>query len=402
MGQPDIGDLLRDLRERSGRSQSEQATSLSSLSGRAVTRHEVSRWERGGRLLSPYWQRFYAESFDVPVEPLRQAVAATRARRRQEDPVQRREFIGVLAGLALPSASAPSADRGDVDVRRLRLHTKRLRRLDDVLGGGDTYGVFAAEAERTTALLAASCGRASAQSALASLLAEQHQLAGWAAFDAGRHRQARQHYRDSLAVARDAGDDALAGNALAHVAYQQASARANATVTARASVESAGTATPKVAALLLERSAWAHAVVGDAQGADTALAQAREALQRVDDRAEPDWARWVDEAELDIMSGRCWAELRRPLRAVPMLERALAHVDDVCGRDKALYLTWLASSYLQAREIEQAADTVGRAHDLCAGVASVRPSARIAAVARDLNPHRRVPAVAEVLDRISA
>jgi hypothetical protein len=80
------------------------------------------------------------------------------------------------------------------------------------------------------------------------------------------------------------------------------------------------TATPRVAALLLERKAWAHAVAGDYRQADTALNLAREALHRDDDRPEPDWVFWVDEREIDIMGGRCWTELRKSLRAVPVLE----------------------------------------------------------------------------------
>jgi hypothetical protein len=100
------------------------------------------------------------------------------------------------------------------------------------------------------------------------------------------------------------------------------------------------------------------------------------------------------------MAGRCWTELRRPLRAVSVLEQVLAGFDDTHGRDKALYLTWLASSYLQAHEVEQAAVTLIRAHDLSIGVASVRPAGRIAEVARQLARHRAVPEVSLALDRI--
>lgn len=86
---------------------------------------------------------------------------------------------------------------------------------------------------------------------------------------------------------------------------------------------------------------------------------------------------------------------------MPVLERVLARFDDTHARDKALYLTWLVSSYLQAREVEQAAATVERAFDLANGVASVRPSARIASVARRLEAHRPVPEVAAALERIN-
>lgn len=402
MGEQTIGMLLRELRSRAGRSQAQQAEALSLQAGQVVTRHEVSRWEREVRLLTPFWQKHYAASLNVPAEQLRRAVAATKAQRRQrEDPVQRRQFISVMAGLALPTAEGLPSRVGRADVDRLARHTARLRRMDNFMGGGDTYGVYAQEAQRTARLLSESGHSDTVGRALRSLLAEQTQLAGWAAFDAGDHTTARNHYRDSYRAAEEAGDDVLAGNALAFTAYQQTVTSSRGADVAEASWEKARrAATPRVAALLLERSAWAHAVAGDARAADRGLAQAREALQRHDDRPEPDWVFWVDDRELDIMAGRCWTELHRPLRAVPVLHDVLNRYDDTHARDKALYLTWLASSYLQAHEVEQAAAALGRAFDLAAGVASVRPSARIMAEARRLEPHWRVPEVTALLDRI--
>lgn len=411
-GEPDptIGPLLRGLRERAGRSQVQQAEALSALAGRAVTRNEVSRWETQRRLLTPFWQEHYARSFGMPVEQLRQAVAAAKIQRRRirtgdDGPVRRRRFLGVLGGSVLPAlglAELPADGRlGTDEVDALYRHTARLRRLDNVLGGADTYQLYAAQAAATEDLLVGAAHPEPIGQRLRCLLAEQHQLAGWAAFDAGHHTQARRHYSVSLTAAEEAGDAVLAGNALAFVAYQQTTTAQNATPTAQASYERASAdATPRVAALLLERKAWAHAVAGDHRQADTALNQAREALHRTDDRPEPDWVFWIDHHEIDIMAGRCWTELRKPLRAVPVLERVLADFDDTHARDKSLYLTWLASSYLQAHEIEQAASTLARAHTLATGVNSTRPTTRIHAVARQLTRHRTVPEVAELLDRI--
>ncbi|WP_405615955.1 hypothetical protein [Streptomyces sp. NBC_00076] len=111
---------------------------------------------------------------------------------------------------------------------------------------------------------------------------------------------------------------------------------------------------------------------------------------------------WVDRNELQIMTGRCWTELRRPLRAVPVLETALARYDDTHARDKSLYLSWLAAAYLHAGEVEQAAAVTGRALELSAGVASVRPRERLAPVLRMLGEHRSLPQVAEVLEKAGA
>jgi hypothetical protein len=98
------------------------------------------------------------------------------------------------------------------------------------------------------------------------------------------------------------------------------------------------------------------------------------------------------------MTGRCLAELRDHSNAVPVLEDALGRYDDTHSRDKALYLTWLAESYLDANDPEHAAAVVGRSLDLASGVGSVRPGDRLRGVLRRL-AHYGGPAVSEVLER---
>ena len=407
MEQQGIGELLRFLRTQSGRSQSEQAALLSELSGHTITRNEVSRWESERRLVTPFWQQHIAASFEHDVQEIRRAVTVARAKRRRArtgEVVQRREFIGAMAALAVPLARTeqPTARRvGQSDVHELRRRTARLRRLDNIMGGAETFPVYSAEVDFTQRLLRDSSHATDIGQQLRVLLAEQQQQAGWAAFDAGQHALAQQLYNDSRTAAEEADAFDLAGNALAYSAYQQTATSQSGTALATTSYEVARpVATPKVNALLLERKAWAHATAGEPQEADRALNLAREALNIRDDRPEPDWVFWVDEAEIDIMAGRCWTELRRPLRAVPVLDRVLRAFDDTHARDKSLYLTWLATSYLQAREVQEAAATLTRAVDLAAGVSSVRPVARIMAVARQLARYRTTPAVAELLARL--
>jgi hypothetical protein len=77
------------------------------------------------------------------------------------------------------------------------------------------------------------------------------------------------------------------------------------------------------------------------------------------------------------MTGRCWAALQRPLRAVAPLERALATFPDACARDKALYLLALAEAYIHGAEVELAAQSITKAHQLTQGVASTRPALRL-------------------------
>jgi tetratricopeptide (TPR) repeat protein len=329
------------------------------------------------------------------------------------DAAPRREFLKTSAAaslaVGLPELSRPSTGgRVGSDLpEKLRQRTARLRRLDDVLGGGDTYRTYLGEYQSTRSLLRHRTYTQETGRGLLSVLAEQAQQAGWAAFDGGRHAEARGLYEASQKAATDAGDAALAGNALAFLAYQglrgDRNARQDAVQTAARSCATAGPdAAPGVRALLYERLAWAHAVAGNADETERALEAARAALGEVDGTPQPDWAAWVDETELQIMSGRCWTELRRPLRAVPVLESALARFSDSHARDKALYLSWLADSYLTAGEVEQAAAVTGRVLDLSSGVASVRPRERLAPVLQRLGEHQALPAVVDVLEQARA
>ncbi len=96
------------------------------------------------------------------------------------------------------------------------------------------------------------------------------------------------------------------------------------------------------------------------------------------------------------MTGRCWAVLHRPVRAVPVLERAILRFDDTYARDKALYLSWLADAYLDANEVEQACATAALAARLSADVGSPRPGQRLEAVLNRLSPHAALPCVIEL------
>jgi hypothetical protein len=154
-----------------------------------------------------------------------------------------------------------------------------------------------------------------------------------------------------------------------------------------------------VRALLHERRAWAHAVAGNAREADEALTAAQAAVASNQGVPQPDWSSWVDEQELQIMAGRCWTELRRPLRAVPLLEDVLRGFDDAHARNKALYSCWLADAYLMAGEVEAAAGVADRILDLSVGVASVRPRQRLQPILRQLGSHQGVPIIADVLEK---
>lgn len=92
--------MIRDLRRAREMSQTDLASALEALSGVAVTRERISRWERanGGVIPSDYWIRHLSAALDVPYAAL--ATEATLSR------VHRREFMRLTALTATHGALA--------------------------------------------------------------------------------------------------------------------------------------------------------------------------------------------------------------------------------------------------------------------------------------------------------
>lgn len=404
----DFGTLFQLARSRAGFSYSQIATECDIKPERVGTlakgRGRVTSFEKivqicdafriPGHMVGLAARPWEADAFPVPESSTETGPSV---RRRT---VLQAATGGLAATLpALQAMAAPKAITIEY-VDRLRERTARLRRLDEILGGGDTYRTYLGEYQASKALLRSASFTDDSRRSLMSVVAEQAQQAGWAAFDGGRSAEAKSLYQESKALAQEAGDGDLLGNSLAFLAYQTADPGEAVAIAARSCAALTDSTPAGVRALLHERMAWAYAVADQKEGAERAMEDARTALAgRKDGEPQPDWVSWVDATELDIMAGRCWAELRRPMRAVPVLEGALARFDDTHARDKALYLTWLAEAYCAAGEVEESANVVGRALDLSAGVASVRPRQRLATVLGELGQHGNVSAVRDLLDK---
>ncbi|MDR3079797.1 MAG: helix-turn-helix domain-containing protein [Streptomyces sp.] len=83
-----VGEVIAELREAAGWSQSRLADELSTVSGKAYTRQDVSRWECGKRKPRPGTLRYLAAALQVPVQML-------------ESPLRRRTFVTDLAATAI-------------------------------------------------------------------------------------------------------------------------------------------------------------------------------------------------------------------------------------------------------------------------------------------------------------
>jgi transcriptional regulator with XRE-family HTH domain len=297
-----------------------------------------------------------------------------------------------------PQVTATRAGRriGVAQVQEVEKRVHQLRKLDDYVGGQDTHAMVTAELAATTALLRDAAYTEEIGKRLLVAVGELAQVAGWVTSDAGHHAEAERYYLAGMRAAHAGGDVAGAANNLSSLAYQVANvgdAREAVTLakSAYAGARSVATATTK--ALLAERVAWAEAQVGDVTAAERALGTVEEQYEHRQPADDPIWVYWLDEGEIDIMAGRVWTQLRRPLRAVPILERATAGYSDETGRETALYMTWLAESLLQANEVERAAEAATRALRLSRKAGSSRVSERLRLLRAKLAKFPGVPEV---------
>jgi tetratricopeptide (TPR) repeat protein len=345
------------------------------------------------------WLPYLAEALGVTRETMERATVTE----AEAAPVTE-----TLASLLPPGNTvAPLSTRsrrrvGQSTADNLAARAHGLRLADDVLAGGDLIGPAFRELDAAVRVLRESTHTDAVRRELLRAVAELAQIAGWTASDAADPRTERT-YRLGLDAAREAGDGPLAAQLAGSLGYHLVNngrASEGAALSVAAVAEAGQDAPGKARALFHDRAAWALTQAGDSQAAIRSLANAHEALGE-DSGNAPDWAYWVNEAELEVMDARVFTELRRPLRAVPLLSRVLRDYPTTSTRERVLYESWLAVAYADANEPEEAARITAHIIELSGDVASARASERVRVVLSRLAEYRDVPEVRDVLDSVS-
>lgn len=141
---PRSNSALAVTRKRLGYSQESFAQEI------GVELSTVGRWERGTQQPQPWMRPKIAKVLGITVDQVADLIETSS---EMEDEVDRREFMGVTAGTALSMRTTfrptLSSRAGEIDWRHLVDRTARLRRLDNYLGGRDTYSLYASELSST-------------------------------------------------------------------------------------------------------------------------------------------------------------------------------------------------------------------------------------------------------------
>jgi tetratricopeptide (TPR) repeat protein len=304
-----------------------------------------------------------------------------------------KSIAAVAAGSGLLALTPSTARRrvGAGDVARIEAVTVLYRSMDYECGGGLLCDEVGRLAEAASALLThADAGAATTR--LAAAVAAARQLAGWSAFDAGRHSDAARHWLSAERAALTAADQRLA----ARIRYCQARQfqhlhhNQDALDTLRLARDQLGEhATPALLATLLGAKAASLAALGDHPTATSALQQASVAFERIDPDREPDWMRFYDRGELLAQYGRVHRDLARhdPRHA----EAAVAWTQAAIGafarqniRSTVLNEVGLCSALVLAGEPDRAVAVGASAIHHGRALTSVRIQDRIRNLTRDI------------------
>lgn len=282
--------------------------------------------------------------------------------------------------------------------------TARLRRIDDRLGGGQLLDLVHQHLRYVSGLLNQHRYTDTVGRRLHATAAELLRLAGFLAFDAGRHARAQRYWITALHAAHTAGDRALGANILGFVSCQAkdlGEIREAITLAETARSGYPG-ASPKVTAILELRAAEAHANDQSATQAQHAIDAAFERLTDIStSTGPPDWCYWMDEAQAHAQAGYCHLRLGEPTRARRHLRHALRLHNATYSREGALRQALLATTYVQQDkpDLEQALHHGNLAANALSGeVDSARCVGHLCRLVDELAPYRRSPGIREFID----
>jgi tetratricopeptide (TPR) repeat protein len=283
---------------------------------------------------------------------------------------------------------------GEELTRTVERRVEQLRHMDDFIGGNDLYALVAKELRATISILKDAGYSETLGKRFLTAVGELCQLAGWTAADAGLTAIAQRYYVAGIHAAHEADNAPLAANLISSLSYLYSNVGSLGEAVLLAHSAYAGArhrASAATQALLQERIAWAHARAGELRQTQNALGEAELAFEQRNPGDDPSWVYWLNRDEIDVMAGRCYTELHRPRQAEPLLRNVLDRYDEDRVRESLLYTSWLAESYVQTEDIDQAAAQATRALILSTRVNSSRSRERIQFLRRRLAgaPHAR-------------
>jgi transcriptional regulator with XRE-family HTH domain len=361
-----------------------------------VTRHLISRWERGITSPRAPYPKILCRLFDTTAEelglvaPSRQvpvSVTIEGSTIGDGSDVERREFLSLFSSAAsaaavwavLPpgagrAASSTSPPPGSLEAIQAVVHA--YRQADDSTPAHQILGPTLAHLDHVHRLIE----QFGWSKELAATAANTSLLAAWLADDLRDDRLTGRHHQAAVVYAQRAGSPALEAYMAGAMGYWAAQAHLP-DEAARCLAYARNVAPPEVQARLavFEASvqAWAH----DTTECLRSLERAEEATALESDPLWPEGFTF-DEVRVTRYRGACASDLGLVDVALPALEQALVAAPPELSKLRGRILADLAMTHVHADEIDEACRLTGEAFDVAAGMSYTRLLGRVQEVRR--------------------
>ncbi|MEV7598525.1 helix-turn-helix transcriptional regulator [Kitasatospora sp. NPDC089797] len=298
-----------------------------------------------------------SQNLGIPGPLLGLAESAAQARIETES-VERRQFLGAAAALALsPALGAVGAptDEAEQQAAALRLATASYRRLDGSTPSRDLADAARSHLRLIQGLVGAAPS-AGHRVGLAAVASEAASLNAWLAWDMGDHGSARSFYGAAVKAARSGGNALLMAYQLGSLAQFEAHT-GNGVQAISLSKRARGVLRPGPPAVaeawLSSVEALGHAAAGDHRSADHALTRSRTAaLPGAADESPPwPWVFGFDETKVASVRVTCGAKLGLSAWVTDHTGPALSTGHT---KQRALLMLDIAAGHLAAGRIEAA------------------------------------------------
>ncbi|MYZ10677.1 helix-turn-helix domain-containing protein [Streptomyces sp. SID2999] len=286
-----FGSCLAGLRKCARLSQRDLATRLCAVSGiTTLTRHEVSRWERGGRIPDA-WLLSLALVLDVPLDELAGQAERARSGSVPDTPREPDAYVRDAVGWLLAHDDRHGGDHvADAAVQVWEAERRRIK-------GDDKQRL--------------------------AQVAEIGEVAGWLLHDAARFREARAALAEAHTLARLAGDAPLEWFILDLIAMVDVHTGRVGEAFAITDEMLTGRQVPgRVALMARVRRARSLAHAGERTRALDELQRAAGGLQDSVHADDPAFTWWINATEVALHTGEALLSLGDPRAALPHLQRS--------------------------------------------------------------------------------
>jgi DNA-binding SARP family transcriptional activator/tetratricopeptide (TPR) repeat protein len=152
---------------------------------------------------------------------------------------------------------------------------------------------------------------------------------------------------------------------------------------------------PRIACWLAAVEGEVHAQLGDADACDAALKTAKE-FAKSEPLGEDRYATGMNPSRLAGYEGACFVRLRRPERALPVLQQAVALLDPHAVRRQSTIFTDMGMAYAQQGNIQEACKLAKHALVLTTQTKSLSVLERVRLVRQELEPWGETESVQEL------